>query len=156
VPYAEDAEEEIVLDRGFDASTLHVLREAVLAHATAAGMPEGRAVDVMLALHELAANAVRHGAGTGRLRIEVTASGLRCQVSDPGRASLDGHDAAGPAGAHHADATVSPAGPWPCRRGHGLWLVRETADQLNVSSGPGGSEVSVLFTLPGAGHLEGQ
>ena len=45
------------------------LREAVLAHATAAGMPEARAADVMLVVHELAANAVRHGAGASHLRM---------------------------------------------------------------------------------------
>ena len=30
-------------------------------------MPENRARDVMLAAHELAANAIRHGAGAGGL-----------------------------------------------------------------------------------------
>jgi anti-sigma regulatory factor (Ser/Thr protein kinase) len=47
-------------------------------------MPEGRALDVMLAVHELAANAVEHGGGTGRLRMSVTNRELICQVSDPG------------------------------------------------------------------------
>ena len=39
------------------------LRAVMLAYAVEAGMPENRAKDVMLAAHELAANAVRHGAG---------------------------------------------------------------------------------------------
>ena len=46
-----------MLDQEFTAGTLHILREAVLVHATAAGLPEARAADVMLAVHELAANA---------------------------------------------------------------------------------------------------
>ena len=31
-------------------------------------MPEARAAEVMITVHELAANAVRHGAGAGRAR----------------------------------------------------------------------------------------
>ena len=72
-----------MLDQEFGETTLRVLRETVLAHATAAGMPEGRALDVMLAVHELAANAVKHGGGTGHLRMSVTNGELICQVSDP-------------------------------------------------------------------------
>ena len=75
------------LDQEFGETTLRVLRETVLAHATAAGMPAGRALDVMLAVHELAANAVEHGGGTGRLRMSVTNRELICHVSDPGPAS---------------------------------------------------------------------
>ena len=75
-----------MLDQEFGATTLRVLRETVLAHATAAGMPEGRALDVMIAVHELAANAVKHGGGTGHLRMSVTNGELICQVSDPGPA----------------------------------------------------------------------
>jgi anti-sigma regulatory factor (Ser/Thr protein kinase) len=76
-----------MLDQEFGETTLRVLRETVLAHATAAGMPEGRALDVMLAVHELAANAVKHGGGIGSLRMSVTNRELICQVSDPGSAS---------------------------------------------------------------------
>jgi anti-sigma regulatory factor (Ser/Thr protein kinase) len=54
-----------MLDQEFGETTLRVLRETVPAHATDAGMPEGRALDVMLAVHELAANAVEHGGGPG-------------------------------------------------------------------------------------------
>ena len=77
-------------DREFDTDALAGLREAVLGYATACGMAGDRAIDVMLAVHELAANAVRHGPGHGRLRIHVTASTLHCEVSDPGPPSRDG------------------------------------------------------------------
>ena len=56
------------LDQQFDEGTLHILREMVAAHASAAGMPDDRATDVMFAVHELAANAVRHGGGSGGCR----------------------------------------------------------------------------------------
>ena len=48
----------MTLDRQFGEGTLHILREAVLAHVAAAGMPDDRASEVMLVVHELAANAV--------------------------------------------------------------------------------------------------
>jgi anti-sigma regulatory factor (Ser/Thr protein kinase) len=136
-----------VLEREFDAGALSGLREAVLAYATAQGMPSDRAVDVMLAVHELAANSVRHGAGHGRVMMRVSDGTLRCEVSDPGPASRDGHslDGAGPR------ASRAPgSAPWPLRQGHGLWLVSEAADQLAVSSGPEGSLITAVFALPAA------
>jgi anti-sigma regulatory factor (Ser/Thr protein kinase) len=119
----------VTLDQRFDVRTLRILRETVAAHASAAGMPEERALDVMLAVHELAANAVRHGGGTGRMRMNVTAGELVCQVSDPG-----------------PDAAV-PEQPWPYEPGHGLWLVSQVADRITVDSGPAGSTVTAAFAL---------
>src|ERR1700735_559198 len=55
-----------ILDQAFDADSLYALRAAVAAHATQAGLPPGRADDLVIAVHELAANAGRHGAAPGR------------------------------------------------------------------------------------------
>jgi anti-sigma regulatory factor (Ser/Thr protein kinase) len=128
-----DAETGVLLIQEFNAATLRFLREAVVAHASAAGLSEERAVDVMLAVHELAANAVRHGAGSGRLRMEVTSGQLRCQISDAG---ASGRAVPGASGA-----------PWPVQPGHGLWVTRNTADQVAITVGPGGSVVTVVFCL---------
>jgi anti-sigma regulatory factor (Ser/Thr protein kinase) len=136
-----------VLDREFDTDALAGLREAVLGYATACGMPKDRAIDVMLAVHELAANAVRHGPGHGWLRIHVTASTLHCEVSDLGLSSRDGRVPDGAAG----QAPGAPgAVPWPVEEGHGLWLVRTAADHVRVTSGPHGSLITVVFALPAA------
>src|ERR1700678_3568412 len=81
----EESEAEAgVFDERFDASTLHLLRERVAACVSAAGMPEDRAMDVILAVHELAANAARQGAGAARVLMRVAVGALRCQVSDAG------------------------------------------------------------------------
>jgi anti-sigma regulatory factor (Ser/Thr protein kinase) len=144
-----------MLDQDFDGDTLHVLREAVLAHPAVAGMSEGRAVDVMLAVHELAANAVRHGAGSGRLRMQVTAGALHCQVSDAGAARIDGHARGSPAGARDPDGALGGPQPWPCQRGHGLWLVQQVAEQVSAVSGAGGSVVTAVFGLPAAAASPG-
>ena len=140
-----------VLDREFRAATLSALREAVIACASAAGLSRDRSIDVMLAAHELAANVVRHGSGRGRLRMRVTARALSCQVSDARPGTSAGHDeqhqATGPATAPAAAPAPAPAA-WPVEHGHGLWLVRKTADQVQVTAGPAGSVVSMIFNLP--------
>ena len=129
----DDADGDLVLDQAFGATSLSGLRGAVLESATAAGLKDERAIDVMLAMHELAANVVRHGAGQGRLLMEITPAGLRCQVSDIS------------AGAG-ADSALEAT--WPVEHGHGLWLVRLTADQVQYLTGPAGSLVTTVFVIP--------
>jgi anti-sigma regulatory factor (Ser/Thr protein kinase) len=136
-----------LLDQPFDAQTLHLLRAAVLAHAAAAGMPRHRATDVMLAVHELAANAVRHGAGAGRLRMQAGSGALRVQVYDAGPASLNGNTGTG----DRDGQETGGADQWPCQPSHGLWLVRQVTDQMSVLCGQGGSLVTAVFNLPAAG-----
>ena len=134
-----------MLDREFDTAALARLRTAVLCYATACGMPQDRAIDVMLAVHELAANAVCHGPGHGRLRINATASTLRCEVSDPGSPSRNGR---APDGTGGQVPGAPGAAPWPVEQGHGLYLVHKAADRLRVTSGPHGSLITAVFTLP--------
>jgi anti-sigma regulatory factor (Ser/Thr protein kinase) len=121
-----DLDARIVCDERFDAATLSMLRQRVAACAAEAGVPDDRAVDITLAVHELAANAVRHGAGSGRLVMYTSAGSLSCQVSD-----------AGP-GSH----------PWPLQQGHGLWIVHAAADKVTTSSGADGSQVTAVFGWP--------
>lgn len=125
------------LDRVFNADTLPSLRTVVLAEAAAAGMPGDRASDVMLAVHELAANAVRHGAGVGRLAMRVLNGRLYCQVSDVGAAG-------------EIRAGTAATRPWRVEQGHGLWIVHMTADRVSVDSGPAGFRVTAVFALPGS------
>lgn len=128
-----------LLDQEFDSGTLYALRAAVQAHAGQAGLSEDRVGEVVLAVHELAANAIAHGAGHGRLRMWDLSDALSCEVLDDGPA-----DAGGPAGPSET------ADPWPSADGHGLWLVRQVADHLDLRSGPRGTRAVVNFahTLP--------
>ena len=122
-----------VLDQAFDGDSLYPLRAAVAAHGSQAGLPEGRTRDLVLAVHELAANAVRHGAGQGRLRLWATPEGVRCEVSDGGAAES-------------AEAAL-----WHVEPGHGLWLVRRIADGASVQSDPSGTVAAVSFRLGATG-----
>jgi len=146
----------VVLDQRFDADTLYLLRVAVLAHAAATGMPEQGARDVVLAVHELAANVVRHGTGAGRLVMRIAAGTLRCTVEDAGAPAGDGHTNAGAPDNLTQPGSDRAAGPWPYLPGHGLWLARQVADQMTVADLPVGSQVTVAFLLPDAGDAAAQ
>jgi anti-sigma regulatory factor (Ser/Thr protein kinase) len=138
------------LDEEFDAGTLHALRAKVLVHACRAGLSESRAMDVVLAVHELAANAIRHGAGVGRLRVWNLVRELCCQVDDgdPPRSEGPARHPAGSATSvadAHAKTLANSMSSAP---GHGLWLARQVADRISMVSGPGGTRVIVAFNLP--------
>src|SRR5579863_1860145 len=114
-----------VLDQEFDSGNLYALRAAVQAHAVQAGLSEDRTSEVVLAVHELAANAIAHGAGHGRLRMWDLSGALSCEIAD--------------AGTPHTKNSLETADPWPTADGHGLWLVRQVADHMDVRSGPRGT-----------------
>jgi anti-anti-sigma factor len=139
-PQATAPQTSPVIDQGFDAGALYAVREAVAAHAAQAGLAEGRAADAVLAVHELAANVVRHGAGHGRLRVWNTGIALRCEVADGGIPG-DG-----------AEPGPDPA-LWPVEHGHGLWLIRQVADQASLETGPLGTVAIVSFALGPDGPL---
>ncbi len=131
-PDSRPAPGDPILDQAFDADSLYALRAAVAAHATEAGLPPGRADDLVIAVHELAANAVRHGAGHGRLRIWRSDQALLCEIGDDGVPQA---------------AKVPDAAQWRTEPGHGLSLVRQVADQASLRSGPSGTLATISFAL---------
>src|SRR5579872_7023660 len=151
----------LLLDQEFDSGTLYALRAAVQAHTGQAGLSEDRTGEVVLAIHELAANAIAHRAGRGRLRMWERAGALSCEVADAGPAGAGCPTEPSPVGAGlptepSPDRAGRPSGPseaadpWPAVDGHGLWLVRQVADQLDLRSGPRGTRAIVTFALPRA------
>ena len=120
-----------VLDQAFDGDSLYALRAAVAAHAAQAGLSRQRVYDIVAAAHELAANAVRHGAGHGRLLLWADGRSLRCQVSDDGPPDRD---------ATRPDPTA-----WDLEHGHGLWIIDQVADHVSLDRGHAGTTVIVTF-----------
>jgi anti-sigma regulatory factor (Ser/Thr protein kinase) len=138
------------LDQAFDAGSLYALRAAVAAHAAAAGLGKPQVYDVTAVAHELAANAVVHGAGHGRLRLWADAAFLYCQVSDDGRDGLADHAPARDGTGSARDNTAASGGgaaPWPAEHGHGLWLVRQVAEHVGIGHGPSGTTATARFPL---------
>ena len=125
-----------ILDLAFDSGALYILRAEVLALAGQSGLSDDRAGDVVLAVHELAANVVCHGGGKGRLRVWHLTGVLHCQVDDG-----------------DLIASADPAAsldPFPELPGHGLWVARRVANQMQALSGPRGTRVTLIFELPAA------
>jgi anti-anti-sigma factor len=128
-----------ILDQAFDAGSLYALRAAVAAHATQAGLAPGRADDLVIAVHELAANAVRHGAGHGRLRVWRSDQTLRCEITDDGQQQTQQ--------TQQTQQEAQKAPEWRTEPGHGLSLVRQVADQTSLHSGHDGTLVAISFAL---------
>jgi anti-sigma regulatory factor (Ser/Thr protein kinase) len=141
----DEASAPSVLDQSFDVSSLSALRAAAQACAAKAGMSAERATDVVIALHELAANAVRHGAGSGRLRIWDHIGALYCRVDDDGPAATRPEARHGDAGAGSVGQNL--ADRWPREPGHGLWLARQVADRLTLRSDSRGTSAVITFSM---------
>src|SRR5258708_9521646 len=138
-----------ILEQALDGDSLYRLRASVAAHALQAGLSQRRADDLVIAVHELAANVVRHGSGRGRLRIWKHDQMLHCRVTDDGIAgTAEGAEESG----SRADARSVPGAPaWQVEPGHGLWLVRQLADRTSLHPGINGSAAKMSFALRKAG-----
>ena len=101
--------------------------------AAEAGLGVSRAADLVLAVHELATNTLRHGGGRGTLRMWREPAALICEVSDAGRIDqpLAGRERpfAGQTG------------------GRGLWLVNQLCDLAQIRCFPTGSVVRLHTRL---------
>jgi len=126
---------DVPLDQTFTGDGLYALRSAVLAHAAALGAADGELDRIVLVTSELATNAVRHGAGTGRLRLWRTGDQIVCEVSDRG-AGISDPDV----GVH----LVEPA----AIGGRGLWICRQLSDTMTIAAGRPGAVITVSVLLP--------
>jgi len=103
----------------FDASSLRAVRLSVSDWASGI-LSVGRAADFVLAVHEVAANSVRHGGSTGSLRYWHDGATAVAEVRDHGRIErlLVGREVPS-----HDD-----------ERGRGLWLAHQLCDLVQVRS----------------------
>jgi anti-sigma regulatory factor (Ser/Thr protein kinase) len=124
-----------LLSREFDGSEIARLRREIAVCAGGTGLAGQRLADLVLAVNELATNAVRHGGGSGRLRLWLTDGRLVCEVIDSG-----GGIAPALRGRNRPDPEV--AGGW------GLWLARELSDGMTVLTGPDGTSVQISTDVP--------
>ncbi|MDE3086925.1 MAG: sensor histidine kinase [Acidobacteriota bacterium] len=110
----------------FDGDTLRHARAVVsLWAAGVLGAP--RAGDLVLAVHEVAANSVRHGGGSGTLRYWRAGASAVVEVRDAGRFEKP-----------LAGREMAPPGD---EKGRGLWLAQQLCDLVQLRSSPQGSAV---------------
>ena len=134
-----------LLDVAFGWADFAKLRRLVSRQCADAGLTGTRLDDFVLAMHEIAANAIVHaGAGGGRLILRRAANGLRCVVADTAAESM------APCPAPRREELPEPADctePIGADSGRGLWLAATLADELSIISGPDSTIVSLYIRL---------
>jgi anti-sigma regulatory factor (Ser/Thr protein kinase) len=126
------------VDEPVDADRLYALRATLAAHASELGAAQERVDHLLIVASELATNAIRHGGGTGRLRMWHRDGILYCQVSDDG-----------PGIANPTVVGNTPPDPGRSDGGRGLWICRNLADELIIEAGEDGRGATVTAVMLG-------
>jgi anti-sigma regulatory factor (Ser/Thr protein kinase) len=88
--------------------------------------------DIVIAVDEIATNALEHGKPPACVRGWTTSDALFVQVDDQGRACIP--------------ATTGYQRPsTDARRGRGIWIARHLADVMTTYPGPTGTTVALRF-----------
>ena len=113
---------------------LAAVRAVVYRYARQAGLPEARAVDLVLAVSEVAANTVRHAKSPGSLKIWYDTEEIVCQIQDEGTITdpLAGR----------RQPSLEATG------GHGLWIVNQVCDEVEIRSDDTGTMIRLHMGLP--------
>jgi anti-sigma regulatory factor (Ser/Thr protein kinase) len=107
------------------------VRHFTAVEAARLGLSSNLVDDLVLAVNEVATNAIRHGAGYGQVRIWQDERFLLCEVFDPGNG---------------ADASFSYLPPNPdSEHGHGLWITRQLCDLVEIRTKAGGTTVRMYM-----------
>jgi anti-sigma regulatory factor (Ser/Thr protein kinase) len=132
----------VEVDLAVEATGLYALRETLAAHASRLGADHDQIDNLLIVASELATNVIRHGGGTGRLRMWQTDGVFYCEVSDDGPGI--------------ADPTVGTTPPDPVRLdiGRGLWICRNLGTGLNIETGPDGRGTVVTVAIPRSDAVE--
>jgi anti-sigma regulatory factor (Ser/Thr protein kinase) len=117
-----------VVEHEITRDSLAALRAHTATEAERAGLSPRRSRDLILAVHEIATNSLRHGGGRGVLRMWPEAGSLICEVRDHGRIAQ--RPLAG-----RVRPALGEAGGW------GLWLANQLIDLVQLRELPDGSVV---------------
>ncbi len=115
-------------------TNLSEVRTLAEKQARMAGLGDARIVDFVIAVSEVAANTVRHARSQGTLEIWYDAEEIVCEIHDDGVI-------ADPASIGRQPPSADAGG------GHGLWLVREVCDRVELRSDETGTTVRLHMTL---------
>jgi serine/threonine-protein kinase RsbW len=132
-PHPDDAT--ALLTTAFDRSSLGELRGALTRCAASCGLADLNLSNFVLAVNEIATNAVRHGGGKGTVTLWQDGAELRCEVVDQGRGIPEGRLN----GFHRPQP--GHIGGW------GLWLARHICHSVDIETGAGGTRVIMRFSL---------
>jgi anti-sigma regulatory factor (Ser/Thr protein kinase) len=133
----EPADPADVFTSDVDAESLPSLRGEITAFAVAHGLTDVALMKFVIAVYEIATNAVRHGGGQGQLRVWPDQDSLWCEVTDHGHGipAEYQHD-----GQRHRGERIS---------GWGLWLTRQVCTEVRITGGTAGSRVLLRYPRTG-------
>lgn len=98
-----------------------------------AGLSDRRAIDLVIAVSEVAANTFRHARTAGTLDIWRDADEIICQVTDAG---------------FIADPLAGFRAPrLGATTGHGLWVVHQVCDKVDLHSDETGTTIRMHMSL---------
>jgi anti-sigma regulatory factor (Ser/Thr protein kinase) len=117
----------------FQVGQLALVRSLVEARGSQFGLTGTQLDDLVLAVHEIAANSVRHGGGQGRFRLWRDGRSLVAEISDRGTITDP------LAGREHPGASSE--------RGRGLWIANQLCDLVQIRTYPTGSVVRLFISL---------
>jgi len=113
---------------------LAAIRAVVHRYALAAGLTEARAIDLTLAVSEVAANTIKHAKSPGSLKIWYDTKEIVCQIHDEGIIT---------------DPLAGRRQPsLEAQGGHGLWIVNQVCDQVDMQSDETGTTIRLHMNLP--------
>jgi|SRR5581483_2306174 len=111
----------------FSGEDLYELRQLVAAWASKEALGTEPTEELVLAVHEIATNSIRHGGGVGMLRLWRTGDELICEVQDAG---------------YIRDRSVARRQPSRvASASRGLWITEQICDLVEISTSPQGSQV---------------
>jgi anti-sigma regulatory factor (Ser/Thr protein kinase) len=109
------------------------VRAYAASRATSIGLPPDRVLDLVLAVGEIASNTFLHTDAGGTLAIWTAGNELICQIQDSG---------------HITDLLAGRRRPAAgAGNGHGLWLVHQVCDLVELRSGPGETVIRLHMRL---------
>lgn len=119
----------------FTVDHLPDVRRLVASHARKAGLHEDNVGDFVVAVNEVATNAVRYGSADADLRLWVDGGEMVVEICDNGE--------------WHPEAPPGQAVPSPdAEGGMGLWVTRLICTAVHIKTGVGGTVVRLHMALP--------
>jgi anti-sigma regulatory factor (Ser/Thr protein kinase) len=113
---------------------LAAVRAEVEKQARRASLPERKVIDLVLAVSEVAANTIKHARSQGVLEISHDDREVVCSIHDAGFISDP-----------LAGQRRPPLGALD---GHGLWLVRQVCDLVEIRSDRSGTTITLHMSIP--------